>query len=701
MSGPDQPEAPVSPRLHHGRLAIEQRILGLLAALGLIDLGLGQAWISLVLEPEQLAALGEVSVAASLGALSLAALFAVLIHATVRLPAARWGSEARKDTPSPWPLALVGFPSLVLWPVLTMRDRAARESTIDGEEVELGFRQLLTYPRQVAGAFLLWLTGATIVELVVIGQVTGAAPNDLLLLGGSWLATLLPLGTIVSSRVRAMLAPEYVSARRPHPLALPTRRSLRLRLGVPSALALIAAVAAPVLAGAAWSQKLVLLEQRVAAREQGEHALELAARDPGQLADHLEALPHLTMAGPGAPADATFPVEAMEAEGFVDLDADGHAEAWVGHDRDRHVLVQMPRPASTSGWLILCTMALGLVAGLASLSLLMADVERDLVRSTRHVAAVAVGEVPEPMALVTFATRELRSLVAAMDRLVGRITDANIAKYVLIEKAQEADRLKSQFLANMSHDLRSPLNSVIGFSELLTTGIEGELQPDQLDQVRTIHRVGKALLQQIDDILDTAKLEAGRMELHPEPTPPATLISRAIERARARLSAELEFETQVDAGLPPAFVDRYRTVQAIENAVVFAGEGVANGCIRLECSAKRSKDGAGVIKILVFSPRSLDSTAALEQARRGFVRVPGQPGLGLGVPIASNILELQGGSLGMRDVQRGEVIRERAVTVSSTDGDWGLPQPDDRFAVVLELRMPALAARKKLRLRSR
>ena len=65
-----------------------------------------------------------------------------------------------------------------------------------------------------------------------------------------------------------------------------------------------------------------------------------------------------------------------------------------------------------------------------------------------------------------------------------------------IEKAKEADRLKSQFLANMSHDLRSPLNSILGFSELLLSGIDGEVTEDQRDQLQLVHaeRLGQRLM---------------------------------------------------------------------------------------------------------------------------------------------------------------------------------------------------------------
>src|SRR2546425_12344777 len=80
----------------------------------------------------------------------------------------------------------------------------------------------------------------------------------------------------------------------------------------------------------------------------------------------------------------------------------------------------------------------------------------------------------------------------------------------------EANRLKSEFLANMSHELRTPLNAVIGFSQVLVDGKAGSLNPQQREFVNDILASGEHLLQLINDVLDLAKIEAGKMQLEPE-----------------------------------------------------------------------------------------------------------------------------------------------------------------------------------------
>lgn len=84
------------------------------------------------------------------------------------------------------------------------------------------------------------------------------------------------------------------------------------------------------------------------------------------------------------------------------------------------------------------------------------------------------------------------------------------------ERLKELDRLKSEFLANMSHELRTPLNSIIGYAEIMLMGINGDLSDDNLEDVNAIRTSGQHLLRLINDILDLAKIEAGRMTLDTE-----------------------------------------------------------------------------------------------------------------------------------------------------------------------------------------
>ncbi len=315
--------------------------------------------------------------------------------------------------------------------------------------------------------------------------------------------------------------------------------------------------------------------------------------------------------------------------------------------------VRAPPPALLD--LMLATAAAALLACIASFVILAVDLRRDVLRAAAQVAAVVQERPPQALLPGSLASGEIKQLVEAVDRLIGRIRQATVAKYVAIERAKEGDRLKSQFLANMSHDLRSPLNSILGFSELLVRGIDGALTPEQSEMVQNIHDCGRELLQQIDDILDTAKLEARRLDLHPEPTPPANLISRAIKAARERQRGNIEYEMEVAPGLRPAFVDPFRAVQALTNILLFAGERMDEGTLRITLREGRVPDGPRIF-VQVHTPKKPASTEHLARARRGFYRIPGHRGLGLGLPLAGAILELSGGSLSVEDLGEGMVF---------------------------------------------
>jgi PAS domain S-box-containing protein len=160
------------------------------------------------------------------------------------------------------------------------------------------------------------------------------------------------------------------------------------------------------------------------------------------------------------------------------------------------------------------------------------------------------------------------------------------------EEAEAASRAKSEFLAKMSHELRTPLNAVIGMSKMLTTQRFGPLNDKQLDYLTDINGAGEHLLTLINDILDLSKVEAGRMELNPEPVGVGAALAAALSTVRTLAESKglrLTGEPPEPDGVVVADPARLKQIlfNLLSNAVKFTPPG---GRVRVGC---RWVDGVG------------------------------------------------------------------------------------------------------------
>jgi len=230
--------------------------------------------------------------------------------------------------------------------------------------------------------------------------------------------------------------------------------------------------------------------------------------------------------------------------------------------------------------------------------------------------------------------------------------------------AEAANLAKSQFLANMSHELRTPLNAIIGFSEMLERGLAGPLQPRQVEYAGLIHQSGEHLHDVINDILDLAKVDAGKLELHEEEGVDARQVVDdcvALLKVRAD-AADVQLSVQIDALLPPLVVDATRLKQILlnllSNAIKFTDSGGSVVVI-----AGPSKAGGIDFKVRDTGPgmNAAEIGIALEpfgQTDASLTR--GHEGTGLGLPLARRLAELHGGSLHV-DSEKG-----RGTTITVT-----------------------------------
>jgi cell cycle sensor histidine kinase DivJ len=213
--------------------------------------------------------------------------------------------------------------------------------------------------------------------------------------------------------------------------------------------------------------------------------------------------------------------------------------------------------------------------------------------------------------------------------------------------AEDASNAKSRFLAIIGHELRTPLNAIVGFSEMMTTGIGGELSPSHQEYAAMIHQSGHHLLDVVKMLLDMSKIEAGKFELQTESFAPDALIGPSLQivetMARTR---NLEIAIDVPANLPHVVADeracRQILINLLSNAIKFSHD---NGVVTVSMKRQGANlnlsihdDGIGM------SPESVMRLGEpFFQAQDGLSRR--YEGTGLGLSIVKGLVELHGGSL--------------------------------------------------------
>ena len=171
------------------------------------------------------------------------------------------------------------------------------------------------------------------------------------------------------------------------------------------------------------------------------------------------------------------------------------------------------------------------------------------------------------------------------------ITDKKRTESAIIEKelAEAANKAKSQFLANMSHEIKTPLNGIIGFSDLL---IKTELNTEQENYMKTVHQSATTLLDIINNILDFSKIEAGKLELDLQPVDIKTILKAIKQLVRFDLDRKkLELNTYIDKDIPEmVMLDSLRIKQILLNLVGNAIKFTAEGHIQIKVQFKKETD---------------------------------------------------------------------------------------------------------------
>jgi len=246
---------------------------------------------------------------------------------------------------------------------------------------------------------------------------------------------------------------------------------------------------------------------------------------------------------------------------------------------------------------------------------------------------------------LTDVQEEIRQVNANLDGKVDELAQANMRLY-------ELNMLKSDFLATMSHELRTPLNSILGFSEVL--GSIDALDDKQKRYVQNIQKSGKTLLEMINDVLDLAKIESGKMETRLTDFRITQVVMAQCDMARPLTERKnIDLDTHVDDELPPLHQDQARVQQVLNNllsnAIKFTPEGG-----RITVTVRRDESA---FLVLAVSDTGVgiaeeDQQVIFEKFRQGRTAMPGgdamtreYSGSGLGLSIVKELCKLLGGEI--------------------------------------------------------
>lgn len=243
--------------------------------------------------------------------------------------------------------------------------------------------------------------------------------------------------------------------------------------------------------------------------------------------------------------------------------------------------------------------------------------------------------------------------LAQMVRLAGRarqLSAANATLEVRNAEVERAGQAKTDFLASMSHELRTPLNGIIGFAELMHDGRVGEVSDRHREYLGDILTSAQHLRRLIDDALDLSKVEAGMLDIRPEPVDVGQLVSEVSEALRSlAVGKELELAVEIEPGLDGVVTDPGHLKQVLYNFLSNALKYTDRGG---RIVARAHADAPGMFRVAVtddgpgIAPENLARLwTAFQQLDGGTSRR--YEGTGLGLALVKRIVEAQGGEVGV------------------------------------------------------
>ena len=336
-----------------------------------------------------------------------------------------------------------------------------------------------------------------------------------------------------------------------------------------------------------------------------------------------------------------------------------------------------------------------LVAAAAAGTLAARHLSRPITDLQRAVSRLRAGEFTARLS--EDRRDELGDLAAAFNRMTTALQDlyatleAKVAERTATLKATnlelaQASQVKSEFLARMSHDLRTPLNAVMGFTDLLLTQQVGPLTDKQQRYLGHVANAGRHLLELINDILDLTRVEAGRLEIHPEPCDVPLILDEILAMFRTQAQVKrMTLAVEIGTPLGELMADRIRLQQIVHNLLSNALKFTAEGGLVTVTACQTGMELELTVRDTGIGIPPEDHQRIFEAYEQAGAAEGRQKGTGLGLAITKRLVELHGGSIRVESAPgQGSAFIVRLPGASPTDARPGETDVSRPLVLVIE-----------------